>query len=80
MIGSVLLEALKYVVSQAFVGIDALSLPLSLLQAVGTFTGVGVWLVGADLIAVFCQCVLFWVAVKFSIGLVLFIWRLLPLT
>ena len=80
MIGSALLGIVQAIISTALEGIHALSLPVNLLQAISAFTGVGVWLIGADWIAIFCQCVLFWVAVKLSIGVVLFIWRLLPLT
>ena len=80
MIGSSLLAVFQLIISTALEGIHALSLPINLLQAIATFSGVGVWLVVADWITIFCQCVLFWCSVKMTIGIVLFVWRLLPLT
>ena len=80
MIGKGLLALFQVIISFGLEGLHALSLPVNLMQAVATFTGYGVWLVGADWIIIFCQCVLFWCSVKLTIGVVLFIWRLLPLT
>lgn len=80
MIGSALLLVFQLIISNSLEGLHALSIPLNLLTAISQFTGYGVWLVGFDLITIFVQCVTFWLSVKLTVGLALFIWRLLPLT
>lgn len=61
-------------------GFNLVALPVNLIQALGSFCSYGAYIVGVDLLLVFCSCVLMWATIKGVLGLVLFIWRLLPLT
>lgn len=57
-----------------------LSIPVDSAYAIAKISVYGSWIVGADLMVVFGACVFFWTSVKLTAGLVLFVWRLLPLT
>lgn len=59
---------------------DAVSLPTDLIGVLLDTMKFGAWVIGADLVAIFFANVLFWLTFKFTAGLVLFIWRLIPLT
>lgn len=62
-------------------GITAfVTLPVNLVQTLGTIVAYGSWVIGSDLLVIFAGCVLSWCMVKLTLGVVLFIWRLLPLT
>lgn len=63
-----------------FSGLQLVSLPTDILTALLDFLCYGTWVVGADLMGIFIASVVAWMGIKFSVGLVLFIWRLLPLT
>ncbi|MCC8024313.1 MAG: hypothetical protein LIP16_03295 [Clostridium sp.] len=58
----------------------AVTLPVDMINVLASILGYGNWIVGVDLLLVFAACVYFWTMTKLSIGLLLFIWRLLPLT
>jgi hypothetical protein len=57
-----------------------ITLPSNLLSTLQAVTCYGSYVVGSDLLLIFCSNVTFWLAAKVTIGLVLFIWRLLPFT
>ena len=59
---------------------NMVSLPVNMIQALGAFCSYGAYIVGADLLLIFCSSVLLWMTIKGTLGLVLFIWRLLPFT
>jgi len=61
-------------------GLQALTLPTQLISTLATITGYGAYVVGADMLVIICTVVMFWLGVKATLGLVLFIWRLLPFT
>lgn len=63
-----------------FQGFHLVSLPLNLISVVIGVMRVGAWVVGADLIAITFSTIIFWLSFRFVAGLILFIWRLLPLT
>lgn len=56
------------------------SIPVDGIYAISKISVYGGWIVGGDLMVVFGSCVFFWSTVKIAAGLVLFIWKLLPLT
>lgn len=60
--------------------VSFLSLPVDLINVLSTITGYGSWVVGGDLLLIVLGCVVFWWGVKISIGLGVYIWRLLPFT
>lgn len=61
-------------------GLSSVALPFQLVGALGSITGYGAYIVGGDLLLIFASVVAFWLTVKLLIGIILFIWRLLPLT
>lgn len=63
-----------------FNGIEAVNIPVSGIVAIAEITSYGCYIVGTEFLLVFCGVVSFWMTIKFSIGLSLFVWRLLPLT
>lgn len=61
-------------------GFNLVTIPVDVVEALGAFCSYGAHIVGADLLLVFCSCVLAWATIKAGLGLILFIWRLLPFT
>lgn len=66
--------------SLAFRGMEIVGLPFQLISVLQTILCYGVWIVGADIMAIFVSLVVGWWAVKFSVGLLVWLWELLPLT
>ena len=60
--------------------LDFMGLSYDVLDGLATFAGYGSWVVGADLLAVFGASVMFWWVFKGTVGVVVFLWRLLPFT
>lgn len=63
-----------------FDGFSIIQLPTNLITAVVEIMKYGIWILGLDLFVIFWASVLFWLMFKLTAGLILFIWRLLPLT
>ena len=63
-----------------FSGFELVSLPYNLLGALVSILECGTWVVGADIMALFLASIAFWWAVHMSIGLAIWVWKLLPLT
>lgn len=57
---------------------EAISLPFNFINVLATISGFGTYLVGADLLIMIVGCVMFWTSVKVSVGIILFIWDILP--
>lgn len=64
----------------AFSGMEIVGLPYQLISTLSTLTVYGTWVVGADILAIFISMVVGWWAIKFVVGLIVWIWELLPLT
>lgn len=64
----------------AFTGFEVVGLPLQLINTLQTILVYGIWVVGADIIAIFVGTIVAWWGIKFTVGLVIWIWELLPLT
>ncbi|MGC6178130.1 hypothetical protein [Lacrimispora sp. 38-1] len=60
--------------------VSMVTLPIDMISAITTVSAYGSWVVGSDLLLIFATCVFTWTTVKIGIGLVLFVWRLLPFT
>jgi len=63
-----------------FHGAAFVSIPHEAIFVLATFTGYGNYIVGSDLLLVFCGVIAFWMTIKLFVGLVLFVWRLIPFT
>lgn len=61
-------------------GFEFVQIPKQGIEALATVTAYGSYVVGADLLLCFVSVVTTWIIVKLSVGVGLFIWRLLPLT
>lgn len=59
----------------SFVGVDP-----ALLEPLTEILIYGIWVIGADLVAIFAASVVTWWTVKFIVGGIVWIWELLPLT
>lgn len=68
------------IIQGIFSGLQMLTLPLDLMTVLLDILCYGVWVVGADLMLTTITLITSWLLFKFTAGLILFIWRLLPLT
>lgn len=80
MIFEVLLGICKTILVSLISGLGFISLPFDVASFLGTVTNYGAFCVGGDIMLSFCTSVMFWLGVKISLGIFLFIWRLLPFT
>lgn len=68
------------VMTMAFSGLEIVGLPLQTINTLQTIVVYGVWVVGADIMALFVGLIVGWWAMKFIVGTVVWVWELLPLT
>lgn len=61
-------------------GVLILSLPVDLIGALATCVQYGQYVMGADLFLAVLASAMFWIGLKATAGLLIFIWKLLPLT
>lgn len=61
-------------------GMSLVSLPLDLVSAVATVIRYGNYVVGADLMLITFSCIAGWIGMRCTLGLIIFIWKMLPLT
>ena len=54
-------------------GMSLVSLPLDLIRY-------GNYVVGADLMLITFSCIAGWIGIRCTLGLIIFIWKMLPLT
>lgn len=69
-----------WLIGLIFEGFQAITLPLNLITVLLDFMKFGAWVIGADLVAIVIGSIGFWLTFKFTAGLVLFLYRLIPLT
>ena len=80
MIGEALIDFFFNLLRGAFSGMEFVALPTQLINTLLTITSYGVWIVGADIMALFTASVIAWWVIPMSIGLIIWIWERLPLT
>lgn len=80
MIGELLIDLFFGIFRVMFGAVEMLSLPTQLISTLGTILAYGTWIVGIDVMAVFVGTVVFWWGIHLSIGLAIWLWKLLPLT
>lgn len=61
-------------------GFEFIQIPKQGIETLATVTAYGSYVVGADLLLCFASVVATWMLMKITVGVGLFIWRLLPLT
>lgn len=80
MITSTLLSWFFSFLTHLLNGFDVLSLPSNFITLISNVVVYGTWVIGADLLGIIISTAVWWWTLKLVIGIVLFIWRLLPLT
>ena len=75
-----LIDLLCNIIVTALTAVNLVTIPANGIQAIATVASYGNYIVGADLMLVFASMVLGWMTLKMTVGLILFIWRLLPFT
>lgn len=80
MITSTLLSWFFSLLTHLLNGFDVLSLPSNFITLISNVVVYGTWVIGADLLGIIISTAVWWWTLKLVIGIVLFIWRLLPLT
>ena len=58
----------------------AVGIPVHLISVLSDFLLVGIWVVGADLFGATLSVIVFWWVIKFFLGVIVWIWKLLPFT
>lgn len=80
MIGEALINLFFGIFRMLFGTFELFSLPTQLISTLGTILAYGNWVVGIDVMALFVGSVVFWWGVHLSIGLAVWLWKMLPLT
>lgn len=74
---------LNIIVSFISVGLNGLgsviTLPVNLITVLSSVWGYGCFILGSDLFILCMGSIIFWFQVRFLIGLITFIWHLIPL-
>lgn len=80
MIFEVFINGLIVMIEAAINGAVVVGIPVDGIAQLAKVCSYGSYVVGADLLLVFASCVLTWMGIKLSVGIFLFVWRLLPFT
>ena len=80
MILEFLINIVVNVLCGALTGMQILSLPVDLIGALATCVQYGQYVMGADLFLAVMASAMFWLGLKATAGLLIFVWKLLPLT
>lgn len=79
-----IIKALATVFMEAIVAlvglIEFVTLPVDLASTLVTVLSYGNWIVGSDVLLIFSGSVLFWLGVRWSFNLAIWVYKLLPLT
>lgn len=80
MLGEGLIDLFFGIFRILFGAFEVFALPTQTISALTTILVYGNWVVGIDIIALFVGTVVFWWGVHLSIGLAVWLWKMLPLT
>ena len=80
MIGEVLIDLCIGIFRGLFGVLEFVNIPYHLMGTLTTILAYGNWVVGADIMLLFVGSVVFWWGVHLSIGLAVWLWKMLPLT
>lgn len=80
MIGEGLIDLFLGIFRLLFGAFELFQLPTQAISTLGTLLVYGNWVVGLDIMALFVGSVVFWWGVHLSIGLAVWLWKMLPLT
>lgn len=80
MIIETLVDVFLAMLRTSFSMLEFITLPTQTIGYIATFCAYGNWIVGLDIVALFCTTIVFWWGVHMSIGLLVWVWEKLPLT
>lgn len=80
MIGEALISLCLGIFRLLFGTLEFIQLPTQIISTLGTILVYGNWVVGVDILSLFVASVVFWWGVHLSIGLAVWLWKMLPLT
>lgn len=80
MIGEALVDLCFGIFRLLFGSLEFLALPTQLISTLETILVYGIWIVGVDIMVLFVGSVVLWWGVHLSIGLAVWLWKMLPLT
>lgn len=80
MIGETLIDLFLGLFSGLFGALEFVNLPVQTIGVLTTILAYGNWIVGIDIMALFVGSVVLWWGVHLSIGLAVWLWKMLPLT
>lgn len=80
MIGEALINLCLGIFRLLFGTLEFIQLPTQIISTLGTILVYGNWVVGVDILSLFVASVVFWWGVHLSIGLAVWLWKMLPLT
>ena len=63
-----------------FSAFQLFDIPLNLIEVLADILCYGVWIVGFDLVSIIMANVVYWLTMKYVIGMCVWFWRLLPFT
>lgn len=69
-----------WIIGRIFSAFEMVALPVNIASTVIDFMKVGAWVLGSDLLTACLTSIVMWLLFKFSAGLILFIYKLLPFT
>ena len=69
-----------FVIEWIFSGLQIISLPTDLLGVLVDYLRIGAWIIGADLLSICFATFFAFTSFKLSAGLIVYVWKLLPLT
>ena len=80
MIGELLIDLFLGLFRVLFGAIEFVNLPFQLINSLSTILAYGNWIVGIDVMGLFVGSVVLWWGVHLSIGIAVWVWKMLPLT
>lgn len=80
MIIQILVDFCCNIILGLFSGFELLNFPVEMMGPFFNIMELGVWVIGGDVLGMFFASVLFWWGIKGTIGLALWIYKLLPFT
>lgn len=79
MIVGTLVDLFLGIIRGALSGFEIIGLPFQYINTLNTILVYGVWIVGVDIMALFVSTIVFWWTLKLIVGLIVWLWELLPL-
>lgn len=80
MIVEALINVVFWIINRIFSAFEMIALPVNIASTLIGFMKVGAWVLGPDLLTLCLTSIVMWLLFKSSVGLIVYIYKLLPLT